>query len=184
MAEKPKDDEKTKKAPEAANNTVDLTPEIDESQVTEELLDGDLSDLEEHAENIRLCLEDLNAAQRNQKKLVMRRYKSKIKNARKRALARRATTGVAKQRARRMAISSVKQKMYKGGNYQKAPASEKNRIERVVRRRKAIIDRLSNKLIRNVRANERKRLQNNSVELTGSQLTEFFNTVYDVVEKD
>ncbi len=132
----------------------------------DDLVEGDYTDLEEHTELLEAMLaeiidlgEDLTAAQRAKKKLLMRRYKSKIKIGRRRSMRRRATTQKITQRARKSAVNNWKRRFAGGRNPQSLSVAEKNRVERMVRQRKNAIARSARKLIRSKRELERKRLQ-------------------------
>jgi hypothetical protein len=126
---------------------------------------------------------ELTLAQRIKKKQVFRKNKAKIKLGRKRASRKRANTDKIKQRARRQAIKNVKKIIARGKNLNKASASEKTRIERLVKKRKNIVNRATRKLIPQKRKQDRERLSN-SVELSGSQLFETLNILNDSIIKE
>lgn len=147
---------------------VDFEPVLKEmlGEAVEEFLEGDFTDLEEHTElleefinEFQLIGEDLSAAQRTKKRLMFRRYKSKIKIARARSMKRRATTKKITHRARTSAILNMKRRFAGGRNPAGLSVSEKNRVERMVKRRKNAITRSTRKLVRVKRQLERQRLQ-------------------------
>lgn len=183
-----KDDKKNKKAPPKAKNEIDLEPETTDDngqKIAEEyVLEGDFSDINELEDILKSMHEDLSVAQRLQKRRVMKRYKSKIKIARKRAMKRKANRKVLTKRARRQAVTNVKKFIAKGRNLKDASASEKNRIERMVKRRKNMVTRLTRRLINTKRADERKRFQKSSQDFHGQELVEIFNTLYNTVTEE
>lgn len=112
------------------------------------------------AEELEMLGEALDYGQRRKRAQVMRRYKTKIAAARKRMAKRRASTEKLKQRARKKAISAVRQKVAgaKGKNYAELSPGEKIMIDKKVEKRKAIIDRIAKKLLPSVRKAELQRL--------------------------
>ena len=135
----------------------DLKPFEDEIN---EIFDGDFSDLVEHHILIEEFIhEALSATQRYKRKAAMRRIKTKLQMARKRALKRRASTDVINRRARKAAISTIKRRLSGGIPSNSLSASEKSRIERMVSKRKSSVARLTRKLVKNKRAAERARLR-------------------------
>jgi hypothetical protein len=191
---KPKSDvnKGKKKVPEKAKNEINFEPETEEDMMSEDeiiiamVLEGDFSDIEE--DHIKPILEELKEAlsvtQRMKKRMVMKRYKSKIKIGRKRSMKRRANRKTLQKRAKRQAIGNVKKFLSKGRNLKKASASEKNRLERMVKGRKKLIDRMSRKLVNKKREAERKRFQKNSFEMSGTTLTETFDAFYNTLTKE
>lgn len=192
-----KKEEKTskKKAPDKVKDKIDFEPETNDTDaqdvheqemILDFVLEEDRSDLEEeHIQEILNSLnEELSKAQRVKKGLIMKRYKSKIKNSRKRQMKRRANIKVLQKRAKRQAISNMKKIIAKGRDLNKASASEKNRIERLVKRRKKLVDRMSKRLVNSKRSQDAKRLQRNSVEMTGNSLVETFDIFYNTLKKE
>jgi len=179
------------KAPEKTKNEIDFEPETDDTldedqMILDIVLEGDYSDVEEPymKEILEELQEALSVTQRMKKRMVMKRYKSKIKIGRKRAMKRRANRSVLKKRAKRQAIGNVKKFLSKGRDMKKASASEKSRLERLVKRKKKLIDRMSRKLVNKKRETERKRFQRNSVEMTGNMLSETFDIFYNTHTKE
>jgi hypothetical protein len=191
MKKKTEEEDKKKASKSKVNNTVDLEPET-EDEISEEafiemyVLDEDTSDVNEPeiSSILNELKEALSHTQRIKKKMVMKKYKNKLKIARKRSSRRRANLKVIKKRARRQAISNVKKMVTKGKNMKKASASEKSRVERIVKRRKVLVDRGARKLIKHKRSADTKRLQKSSYEMSGPTLNEIFSAYYDSIKKD
>lgn len=188
-----------KSTPEKAKNEVDFEPVVDESPlsvnpnqkeeidyVIEWALDGDYSDIEELSPILDEMCEAYSVSQRMHKRQVMRRYKNKIKVARVRAERRRANTSTLRKRAKVSVVKKYKARFFGGSyqQYQKASASQKNNIERLIKRRKAVIMRSTNRMINAKRQQDRRRLQRNSTEFTGNELIETFNNLYNSLIKE
>jgi len=178
-----------KKKLSKAKNEIDFEPETKDDVAESEMyvmyvMEGDLSDIDEHADLLTAMHEALSVTQRLKKRQVMRRFKGKMKTARKRSRKRKANLKVIKKRARRQAITNVKKILSKGRNLKKASASEKNRIERMAKRRGAFVNRLSKRLVIQKRRDETKRFQKNSESFSGDNLMETFNTLYDNLNKE
>lgn len=178
-------DKKDKKNPEKAKNEVDLKPKLDDT-VLEWVMDDDLSDLEEMQSIIDELTEALSAADRQKKRQVMRRFKSKISVARKRQEKRHANKDVIKRRARMQVIKNLKTKFAGGNyaNYKDASASQKSAIERMVARRKALITRATNRMINKKRQQDRKKFQTSSESFENKSLIENFNIIYNSIIKE
>lgn len=99
----------------------------------------------------------LSAAQRQKKRMVMKKNKVKIKMARKRQMRKRADTGRLKKRARRMSISAVKRMTLKKKGGGKLSIGDKRRAERMVQRRSGLVNRLSKRNLKNARKMDRNR---------------------------
>jgi hypothetical protein len=86
--------------------------------------------------------------------------KSKAKRERKASIAlrTRASTKTTNKRARRMAIKLMKKRLLRGRDANKISVGEKERIERVIQRRKQVIGRVAMKLVPRIRAVEKARL--------------------------
>jgi len=86
--------------------------------------------------------------------------KSKAKRERKASIAlkTRATTKTTNKRARRLAIKLMKKRLLRGRDANKISIGEKERIERVIQRRKQVIGRVAMKLVPRIRAVEKARL--------------------------
>ena len=94
-------------------------------------------------------------------KLELRAKRLAKPNARKReiALKRHATPEVLKKRARRMAILMLKQK-YAHKAIADMSIADKERVEKMLQTKKALVNRLAMKMIRKARENEQKRFKN------------------------
>lgn len=105
------------------------------------------------AEEMELSEAPLNFAQRRQRALTMRKYKSKIAAARRRMSKRTATKEKLQQRARKQAIKMIRAKVAgeKGANYSTLSSAEKMVIDKKVAKRKAVIDRIAKKILPKVR---------------------------------
>jgi hypothetical protein len=86
--------------------------------------------------------------------------KSKAKRERKASIAlkTRATSKTTNKRARRLAIKLMKKRLLRGRDANKISIGEKERIERVIQRRKQVIGRVAMKLVPRIRAVEKARL--------------------------
>lgn len=86
--------------------------------------------------------------------------KSKAKRERKASIAlrMRASTKTTNKRARRLAIKLMKKRLLRGRDYNKLSVGEKERVERVIQRRKAVIGRVAMKLVPRIRQVEKARL--------------------------
>jgi hypothetical protein len=134
-------DKDKKKAPSGEKDTVNLNPKLDMEEDT---------DLEEA----------LSLQQRIKKGIVMRRYAPKLAVARRRAMRRRAQRKVLTRRSRKQAIKDIKTKFSGGRDVTKLSAAEKNRLEKIVKKRGMIVNRLARKLYIGKKQSERKRLNN------------------------
>lgn len=101
--------------------------------------------------------EVLSRAARIQAKFRMKRTKVKREFRKKVALKKKSTNTVLMKRARRLAIKAMKQKLSKK-SVNKMNFSDKVRIEKIIAKRKAIIDRLARKMMPRVRSIEQSRL--------------------------
>lgn len=95
--------------------------------------------------------EVLTPQQRMRRKLIMRRLAPKIARARKIAMRRRAGTDVLKRRALALARKAVSKKLLGGRNKADVSAAEKARVEKLLAKRKSVIQRLAVKFLPLVR---------------------------------
>lgn len=91
-------------------------------------------------------------------KMAMKRNKAKIASKRKLALKRKSTPEVLKKRARKLAIKMLKKKFLKKDAADLSVA-ERERAEKIIKSKSALIDRLTRKLIPVVKKIEAKRFQ-------------------------
>jgi hypothetical protein len=103
-------------------------------------------------------LEVLSRTERMRAKVRFAKSKSKREVKAKIALKSHAPAKKVNQRARRLAIKLMKKRMLRGRDYNKISVGEKERIERVITKRKQVIDRVALKLIPRIRNVEKARL--------------------------
>lgn len=111
------------------------------------------------AEALELDEAVLDRQARRQRAITMRRYKSKIAAARKRAMRKAASQDVIEKRARKKAIKIVRKKVaaQQGADYNNLDVAQRMIIDKKVAKRKAVIDRITKKLLPKVRQAERAR---------------------------
>lgn len=114
--------------------------------------------LQEYVEDLQSLDEVLSYEGRMKRRAVMRKYRSKLRMKRARAVQKRASNEVIGHRARRMAVNTLKTRFSQGRNSSDLAVSEKQRIERMVAARKKLVDRLSTKMVRTAKTIERDRL--------------------------
>ena len=124
--------------------------EVEDAEVE---LDGELDE-----ETIAKLDEVLTRAGRIKAKINLRKTGAKRKRGLKIALKRRATTKVANKRARRLATKALKKRFLQGRNPSKLSVSERERIERIVAKKKSIINRIALKMVPRVRKMEQQRM--------------------------
>lgn len=103
----------------------------------------------------------LTIAGRRKKAIAARKYKARLKVARKRVARRLAQTGRIKKRTGRAAIRLMRSRLagQRGKKYSSLSAAEKSSIDRRVRQRGAIIKKLATRIMPQVRKKEFKRFQ-------------------------
>ena len=106
--------------------------------------------------------EIMSVAARIKRKQQIRRYKARMQIARKRSLRRRASNAVIGRRAKRGAITAVKTKLAGGRSARKLTYSERARVEKLVAKRKGLVQRRARRLLIVKRAQDRNRLFNRS----------------------
>ena len=133
---------KKNKSEKVYNNTIEVNPSLEEENVEEALT----------------------RQQRRQRAITMRRFKSKIAAGRRKASRRVANMDTLKKRARRKAISAVRQKVASksGAKYKDLDPTQKMIIDKKVAKRQAVVDRIAKKLLPQVRKSERDRLNRKS----------------------
>lgn len=123
-------------------------------QDTGERLDQDKNVDEQTTLNEVLSrMERVRARSRMAKTKTKRMAKEKI------ALKKRSSTEVINRRARRMAVKAMEKRLARNKPLESLSVPEKERIERIIARRKAVISRLAMKIVPHVRAIEKDRLQ-------------------------
>ena len=113
---------------------------------------------EEKAFDESALVEVLSRQERMRAKVRIRRTSSKRERATKIALRRYSNTATINKRARRLAIKLMKQRMLRGRDPAKISVGEKERIERTLEKRKAIIGRVAQRLTSRVRKVEKARM--------------------------
>ena len=106
----------------------------------------------------------LDRQQRRQRAITMRRHKSKIARGRRIAASKPANIEKLKKRARKAAISAVRQKVAKGKgeDYSNLDVAQKMQIDKKVQKRKSLINRLAKRMFPKIRQKEveRRRARN------------------------
>lgn len=111
-------------------------------------------------------LEELTMTQRLRRASIMRRYHSKLERKREIALKRNATMDVIMKRARKAAIQKLKQKKIgMSRDLSNLTPAEKQRLEDMLKKRKAAIARLARKLAPSVRKMQLQRMQREETEV-------------------
>jgi hypothetical protein len=125
---------------------------------------------EEYAPDGAVLDEDLTAAQRMKKKLDFLKSRSRREIAARVARHRASTPGKLKKRAIVGARSMIMSRLLRGRSKDQLSAAEKNRIEDIVRKSKASVTRISNRLLPKLRKLEQERLrhQREGVEVTNT----------------
>jgi hypothetical protein len=103
-------------------------------------------------------MEVLSRAERMKAKFRIRRSSAKRERATKIALKRYSNTATINKRARRLAINLMKKRLLRGRDPAKISVGEKERIERTIEKRKAVIGRVAQKLTSRVRKVEKARM--------------------------
>lgn len=103
-------------------------------------------------------MEVLSKMERIKAKLRMAKNQSKLETKREIALKQHSDSKKINKRARHLAINLMKKKLLKGRDPEHLSTSEKERIDRVIEKRKVAIGRLAMKLTSKVRQTEKERL--------------------------
>lgn len=115
-------------------------------------------DTDEEGVNEEALNEVLSRAERIKAKIRFARHKAKRARKLKIALKRRSTVGVVNRRARRLAVKLLKKRLAKKP-LNKLSVGEKERIERIIKKRSQLIKRIGMKLVPRIRKVETSRLQ-------------------------
>jgi len=144
-------------AMEIVDDVLDIAEDFD--------LDDEHEYLQSHIDEIMKyydgsITEVLSLAQRRMRSLIMRKYKTKIALARKRARARAATPKALMTRARRRAIQVLRNRVAgeKGKSYASLSPAEKIMIDQKVQKRKGAIEKIAKRLLPQVKKADRERL--------------------------
>ena len=119
----------------------------------------------------------LTPMQRRKRAMVMRRYRAKIKMARKRMMKRKASPEKIKARAKRQAINAMKTKLAGGKSYKEMSPSEKMMIDKRVAQRKSAIERIARRLIPKVRQQDLEKFRNKADKLNEDTIINTVNSV-------
>ena len=123
---------------------------------------------EEIKEEADLVSEVLSRSERLRAKARFARSKSKRERKTKIALKRYSPAPVINSRARKLAIKLMKKRLVRGRDLSKLSVGEKERIERVIEKRKKIINRLAMRLVPRIRQIEKSRLSHHKTTKGGS----------------
>jgi len=133
--------------------------EDDEFSIVDDETGEELPEDEDEKEIKEAALyEVLSRMERMRAKARMRRTKAKRERATKIALKRYSSNPTINKRSRRLAIKLMKKRLLRGRDPSKISVGEKERIERVIEKRKKIIGRLAMRLAPRVRKIEKARL--------------------------
>jgi hypothetical protein len=127
---------------------------------------------EEDALDEQAIMEVLSRIERMKAKFRIRRTAAKRERATKIALKRYSNTTTINKRARRLAIKLMKQRLLRGRDASKLSVGEKERIERTIEQRKAVIGRIATRLVSRVRKVEKARMSHSKY-TQGSQPSVF-----------
>jgi hypothetical protein len=127
---------------------------------------------EEDALDEQAIMEVLSRIERMKAKFRIRRTAAKRERATKIALKRYSNTATINKRARRLAIKLMKKRLLRGRNANSLSVGEKERIERTLEQRKAIIGRIATRLVPRVRKVEKARMSHSKF-TQGSQASVF-----------
>jgi hypothetical protein len=127
---------------------------------------------EEDALDEQSIMEVLSRIERMKAKFRIRRTAAKRERATKIALKRYSNTATINKRARRLAIKLMKQRLLRGRDVSKLSVGEKERIERALEQRKAVIGRIATRLVPRVRKVEKARMSHSKY-TQGSQASVF-----------
>lgn len=114
-------------------------------------------------EQVELEEGPLNFMQRRQKAMVMRRFRNKIKAAKKRMSRRIAGKDQLMKRARHHAVILLRQKVAgekKGKSYDQLSVGERMQIDTRVNKRKALIDKIAKRILPQIRRDEMAKMKN------------------------
>lgn len=112
--------------------------------------------LEDTETDISVLEEGLSVQGRIHLSNLMRRRADQLQLARTRAIGRGASRSVLMQRARRLAVTSLKNRLTHG--QENISLGEKNRIEKIIKSRKSALARIANKLFQHVKTLQSARL--------------------------
>jgi nicotinic acid mononucleotide adenylyltransferase len=115
-------------------------------------------EIEEEQVNEETLMEVLSRQERIRARLRFAKTKGKRERKAQIALKMRSSNVVANKRARRLAIKLMKKRLLRGRDASKISLGEKERIERIIQKRKAVVGRIAMKLVPRIRQVEKARL--------------------------
>ena len=155
----PSDDEIESMADELSDDDYLDTYDEDELGIIDDETGEELpEDEEEKKLKESVLMEVLSRIERMKAKSRIRRTSAKRERATKIALKRYSNTATINKRARRLAIKMMKKRLLRGRDPSKVSVGEKERIERTLEQRKALIGRIATRLAPRVRKVEKARL--------------------------
>jgi hypothetical protein len=113
---------------------------------------------EEESIDEQSIMEVLSRVERMKAKFRIRRTAAKRERATKIALKRYSNTATINKRSRRLAVKLMKKRLLRGRDANKLSVGEKERIERTIEQRKALIGRIATRLVSRVRKVEKARM--------------------------
>jgi hypothetical protein len=125
----------------------------------------------ELAENTEQLDEVLTLQQRMRRKIIMRRLAPRLARARKIAMRRRGGNDVLKRRAKSLARKTMARKLLGGRNKADVSPSERARVEKILAKRKAGIERLATRLVPVVRKKQSMRFAAKKTVVTKKKTT-------------
>mgnify|MGYP003336356448 FL=1 len=102
--------------------------------------------------------EVLSKIERMKARLRFAKNKAKIERARMLALKRHSDSKTINKRARHLAVNNMKKKLLKGRDLSTLSTTEKERIDRIIEKKKTVIGRMAMKLTPRIRQIEKERL--------------------------
>ena len=156
----PSDDDIESMADELSDDDYLDTYEDDELGIVDDETGEELPEDEEEEKKLKesALMEVLSRIERMKAKARIRRTSAKRERATKIALKRYSNTATINKRARRLAIKLMKKRLLRGRDPSKVSVGEKERIERTLEKRKAVIGRIATRLAPRVRKVEKARL--------------------------
>ncbi len=138
----------------------DIVNDYDEDELA--VIDPESGDELEFSVNEQAILEVLSRIERMKAKFRMRKTEAKRERAAQLALRRHSNNSTINKRARRLAIKTMKKRILRGRDMSSLSVGEKERIERMLQNRKAIIGRVAMKLVPRIRQLEKSRLSHDT----------------------
>lgn len=141
---------------------------IDHAYEDDEFVIVDDETGEEIKEEVELLDEVLSRSERMRARTRFARTQSKRERKVKIALKRYSSAPVVNNRARRLAIKLMKQRLARGRDISKLSVGEKERIEKIIQKRKKIVNRLAMRMVPRIRKIEKARLSHTKITKGGT----------------